>query len=126
MGGILPPLSLTHLILSPRTPFVNPTQKAVIAIGRTDVSDIRTGNASKVCTEFHGKVTCEGSYTYSQERLGMSISFGINNVNGAQADGGGSGRQSYRVNSFVLGCLTKKHDIPKDNPFTLWIHNTTF
>ena len=45
--------------------------RVVLPVARGDVSDIRSGNASKVCIEFHGKVTCSGSPVWSQPKLGI-------------------------------------------------------
>jgi hypothetical protein len=43
----------------------------VLPLARGDVSDIRAGNASVVCTEWHGVTTCAGDMENSQPKLGI-------------------------------------------------------
>ena len=51
-------------------PLTAPLQ-VVLPVARGDVSDMRSGNASVVCTEWHSIVTCAGSPTWSQPKLGI-------------------------------------------------------
>lgn len=55
---------------SSRPPAGKPLQ-VVLPVARGDVSDIRAGNESVVCTEWHSKITCAGSPIWSQPKLGI-------------------------------------------------------
>ena len=45
--------------------------QVVLPLARGDVSDIRSGNDSVVCTEWHGVTTCTGDMRNSQPKLGI-------------------------------------------------------
>ena len=45
--------------------------RVVLPLARGDVSDMRSGNDSVVCTEWHSVVTCAGSPIWSQPKLGI-------------------------------------------------------
>ena len=45
--------------------------QVVLPLARGDVSDIRSGNDSVVCTEWHGVTTCAGDVHNSQPKLGI-------------------------------------------------------
>jgi|EP01049_Picozoa_sp_SAG25_P004185 hypothetical protein len=68
-GGLCRQSLLTGTNSTPPSPHA-PLQ-LVLPISRGDVSDIRSGNESIVCTEWHGTVTCAGSPIWSQPKLGI-------------------------------------------------------
>ena len=45
--------------------------QVVLPLARGDVSDIRSGNNSVICTEWHGVTTCAGDMRNSQPKLGI-------------------------------------------------------